>query len=183
MRWLKNGRTITIREELTMLRSLMLVSALTIGLAVPIYAQQISALPNSGTFKLHSAWKGVGETIKVGDNHLFGAGTFWGLAYNDAGSGPLHMGPVVCPYTLETINGAGTAQGVCAWSDADGDKIFNTYTGKISPSGGFDGVNKITGGTGKFTGIQGQAPFQCRFLNDQSQATCTQQFEYQLANK
>jgi hypothetical protein len=112
-----------------------------IGLAVPIQAQQTSALPNSGTFKIHSAWKGVGETIKVGDNHLFGAGTFWRVAFNDTGSGPLHMGPVVCPYTLETMNGAGAAQGVCAWSDADGDKIFNTYSGKISPSGAFDGVN------------------------------------------
>ena len=85
------------RGDLTMLRSLMIISALAISLAVPIQAQQIGALPNSGTFAPHGAWKGVVKTIKVGDNHLFGSGTFWGLAYNDTGSGPLHMGPVVCP--------------------------------------------------------------------------------------
>ncbi len=62
-------------------------------------------------------------------------------------------------------------------------RSFGTYSGKISPSGAFDGVNKFTSGTGKFAGIQGQAPFQCRFLNDQSQATCAQQFEYRLGNK
>ena len=166
-----------------MLRSLIIVPALTIGLAIPVSAQQSGSLPNAGTFKIHSAWKGIGETTKVGDNHLFGAGTFWGLAYNDAGSGPLHTGPVVCPYTLDTTNGAGTVQGVCAWSDIDGDKIFSSYSGKISPSGTFEGMNNITGGSGKFNGIQGQAPFQCRFLNDQSQATCTQQFEYRLGSK
>jgi hypothetical protein len=166
-----------------MLRLVAIVLALVIGLTMPILAQQTTALPSSGTFKLHSAWKGVGETTKVGDNHLFGAGMFWGLAYNDTGSGPLHMGAIVCPYTLDTISGAGTAQGICAWSDIDNDKIFTSYSGKISASGAFDGMNKITGGTGKFNGIQGQAPFQCRFLNDQSQATCTQQFEYQLGSR
>jgi hypothetical protein len=71
---------------------------------------------------------------------------------------------------LDTISGAGTAQGIRAWSDIDNDKIFTSYSRKISTSGAFDGMNKITGGTGKFNGIQGQAPFHCRFLNDQSQA-------------
>ena len=28
-----------------------------------------------------------------------------------------------------------------------------------------------------------QAPFHCQFLNDQNQAMCTVQFEYQLAKK
>ena len=115
--------------------------------------------------------------------HTFGSGNFWGVAFNDAGSGPLHAGPVVCAYTLDTVGGAGTLQGACAWGDADGDKIFTSYVGKVSASGALEGMNNITGGTGKFDGIQGKAPFQCQFLNDQSQAMCTQQFEYQLAKK
>jgi hypothetical protein len=53
------------------------------------------------------------------------------VTFNDAGSGPLHKGAAVCSYTLELINGAGPAQGQCAWSDSDGDKIFNSYTGKF----------------------------------------------------
>lgn len=43
-------------------------------------------------------------------------------------------------------------------------------------------MNTITGGTGKFNGIQGRAPFHCKALNDKGQWTCTQQFEYQLAS-
>jgi hypothetical protein len=159
------------------------LAVLALGLSAPVAAQQGGTLPTSGSFKLHSGWKGNVESIPVSDKHIYSYGTFWGVTFNDAGSGPLHMGAVVCPFVGETLNGAGTGQGVCAWSDADGDKIFVNYSGKISQSGAFDGLNKITGGTGKFDGIQGQAPFQCRFLNDQNQATCTQQFEYQLVKK
>lgn len=92
------------------------------------------------------------------------------------------MGAVVCSYTLDLTSGAGPFQGTCVWSDGDGDQIFTGYSGKISASGALDGMNKITGGTGKFRGIQGQAPFQCRSLNDKAQITCTQQFEYQFAS-
>ena len=166
-----------------MLRSLMILPLLGIGLAMPAAAQQNKPLPSSGTFKLHSGWKGIGETTKISDNHTFGSGNFWGVAFNDAGSGPLHAGPVVCAYTLDTVGGAGTLQGACAWGDSDGDKIFTSYVGKVSASGALEGMNNITGGTGKFDGIQGKAPFQCQFLNDQSQAMCTQQFEYQMAKK
>jgi len=159
----------------------LVLTGLAVGIAAPAaFAQDKSALPASGSFKLHSGWKGVGDSVQVGENHTFGTGNFWGVTFNDAGSGALHLGTVVCPYTLDTIGGASTGQGTCAWSDADGDKIFTSYSGKGLPSGSFDGVNKITGGTGKFKDIQGQAPFQCQFLNDKGQANCTQQFEYQL---
>ena len=166
-----------------LLRPLMIVPVLGVGLAMPVAAQQNNPLPSSGTFKLHSGWKGIGETTKISEDHTFGSGNFWGVSFNDAGSGPLHVGPVVCAYTLDTVGGAGTLQGACAWGDADGDKIFTSYVGKVSTSGALDGMNNITGGTGKFDGIQGRAPFHCQFLNDQSQAMCTQQFEYQLAKK
>ena len=66
---------------------------------------------------------------------------------------------------------------------SDGDKITTNYVGKAQHPGALDGMNNITGGTGKFDGIQGQAPFHCQFLNDQNQAMCTVQFEYQLAKK
>jgi hypothetical protein len=90
------------------------------------------------------------------------------------------MGAVICSYDLEIISGAGTGQGSCAWGDANGDKIFTSYSGKLSSFGSFEGMNKITGGTGNFNGIQGEAPFQCRALNDKGQYTCTQEFHYSL---
>jgi hypothetical protein len=125
-----------------------------------------------------------GPQSKVDDRQPSGLGTQRGrFAFQGRKSGPLHAGPVVCAYTLDTVGGAGTLQGACAWGDADGDKIFTSYVGQVTTSGALDGMNNITGGTGKFDGIQGKAPFHCQFLNDQSQAMCTQQFEYQMAKK
>ena len=66
------------------------------------------------------------------------------MTFNDAGSGPLHVGPAVSAYTLDTVGGAGTLQGACAWGDADGDKITTDYVGKVSTSGALDGMNNIT---------------------------------------
>jgi hypothetical protein len=67
-----------------------------------------------------------------------------------------------------------------AWGDTDGDKIFTDWSGALKADGTFSGMNQITGGTGKFTGIQGKAPFQCKALNANGQWTCAQQFEYRL---
>ena len=158
--------------------------ATAIGLTVALAfgAPAIAAdLLQSGTFKLHSGWKGVGEVVQVGNNHVFGAGHFYGVTFNDAGSGPLHNGAVFCAYALEPMNGAGPFGGPCAWGDNDGDKFFTSYTGKLAASGAAYGDHKITGGTGKFAGIQGKGSFQCTTSSDKGQYACTQQFEYSLA--
>ena len=42
------------------------------------------------------------------------------------------------------------------------------------------GSTRFTGGTGKFSGITGKAPFQCKALSGQGHFGCTQQFEYRL---
>ena len=158
----------------------LVLTVLAISIATPALAQDKSPLPSSGSFKIHSGWKSIGESVQLGENHNYGSGNFWGVAYNDAGHGPLHMGGAVCPYTIDMINGAGNAQGTCSWGDSDNDQIFTPWSGKLSPSGPFEGTFTISGGTGKFNGIQGRGTFQCRALNDRGQWTCTQQFEYQL---
>ncbi len=160
------------------------LSATAIGLtaALAFGSPAIAAdLPQSGSFKLHSGWKGVGEVVQVEKDHVFGAGHFYGVTFNDAGSGPLHNGAVFCAYELELVNGTGPFGGPCAWSDSGGDKFFTNYTGTIAASGAVSGAHQITGGTGKYAGIQGKGAFQCTTLNDKAQYACTQQFEYSLA--
>jgi hypothetical protein len=158
------------------------VVALMCGISLVVYYTALSAqqLPKSGTFTVQSGWKAIGETTQVAEGRTYGFGSFWGVVFNDKGSGPLHWGPVVCPYTLEMLGSALKAQGQCAWSDADGDKIFTDWTGSMPPNSQFEGLNTITGGTGKYTGVQGKAPFHCKSLNASGQWACTQQFEYRL---
>ena len=163
------------------MKTLVYLLTAVIGISTFATGTAVGAdLPKSGSFNIHSGWKAVGEVTKLSDDHLYGFGSFWGVTYNDAGNGPLHTGPVVCPYTLEIVKGAGTSQGSCAWGDAEGDRIFTSWSGSLTPAGELDGMNQITGGTGKFKGIQGKAPFQCKALSANGQWTCKQQFEYRL---
>ena len=160
-----------------------LLSALVLGTGLALSAAAKSGdLPQSGSFKIHSAFKGNNQVAQIGDKHFMGSGNSWAVTYNDAGSGPLHMGSALCVYTLDDRSGSFAFGGYCAWGDADGDKIFTEWTGKGTDGAGSEGLNTITGGTGKFAGIKGKAPFQCKDINAaQNQASCTQQFEYSLA--
>jgi hypothetical protein len=152
------------------------------GICFAAYCSAAGAqeLPKSGTFTVHSGWKRVGETTQVAEGRTYLFGSFWGVVFNDKGSGPLHEGPSVCSYTLELLNGALTGQGQCTWGDVDGDKIFNDYTGSMPPKSQWEAMVKLTGGTGKYAGIQGKASEQCKPLNASPQRACTEQFEYRL---
>jgi hypothetical protein len=154
--------------------------ALILGAVFALATSAIAAdLPQSGSFKPHCGWKGVGEVVQVEKDHVIGSGHTYGVTFNDAGAGPLHNGAVICAYALDLINGAGSGEGSCAWSDSDGDKIFTNFTNKIAAS--VSGFQQITSGTGKFKGMQGKAQFQCTILNDKGQLACTQQFDYSLS--
>src|SRR5215472_17593906 len=99
------------------------LSASAIGFAIALALVSPPAiaanLPQSGSFKLHSGWKGIGEVVPVEKGHVFGAGHFYGVTFNDAGNGPLHNGAVFCAYALDLTKGTGPFGGPCAWSDND----------------------------------------------------------------
>ena len=86
----------------------------------------------------------------------------------------------MCSYTLEILNGAITGQGQCTWGDVDGDKIFSDWTASMPPNAQFVGKYKITGGTGKYAGIQGKVDEQCNPVSASGLWECNQQFEYRL---
>ena len=75
----------------------ILVSGLSAAfLCGATYAQQ---LPKSGTISINSGWKANGEVMQVGEGRVFGWGSFFGVTFNQRGSGPLHMGAAICSYT------------------------------------------------------------------------------------
>ena len=97
------------------------------------------------------------------------------------GDNPLHIRTATCPYISEETGDSATTNGRCAWSDPDGDQIFTEWTAKMSISNGAcEGPQTITGGSGKFRGIQGNVPFQCQLVGDKGQFTATQQWTYQI---
>ena len=90
-------------------------TALTLTTALALGSPAIAAdLPQSGSIKVHSGWKSVGEVVQVGENHVFGAGNFWGVTFNDTGSGPLNGGAAVCSYTYSRTPSAPVS--LCSWT-------------------------------------------------------------------
>ena len=164
-----------------MSRLLILVAGLTIGLAMPAIAADLA---KTGSLDIRTGWKAIGEVTQVAEKHTLAAGKVWGVSFNAAGSGPLHMGPAVCTYQAEGIEGTGVTQGRCAWSDPDGDRIFSEYSGKFTPTSAAAGSSTITSGTGKYAGIQGNGPFTCKVLNAANgQSVCEQHFDYRLTTE
>jgi hypothetical protein len=85
------------REDGSMQSNIATAAALTLSAAFAFGAPALSAdLPQAGSFTTHSANKAIGQSVQVGDKHSIGSGTVWAVTYNDAGSGPLHMGSMVC---------------------------------------------------------------------------------------
>jgi hypothetical protein len=119
--------------------------------------------------------------VPVGEKHVLVAATGWGVIYNDAGSGPLHADAWSCVYAADFDNGPVKAPGYCASSDTSGlDRIFVTFSG-VGTVTDYVGTGVITGGTGRYSGIEGKLAYQCKAVDAaQGISNCTQQFDYQL---
>ena len=137
-------------------------------------------LPKSGTIAFHTGWKDIGVAIQVADKRFQGQGMVTGATFNNSGSGPLHLGPANCSYTFSAVEGNVKNMGFCAFGDADGDRIFTQFTGAGKPDGEASGTNEITGGTGKYAGIQGKGPWKCKGVGANGEYQCAQQLDYRL---
>jgi len=170
------------REESSMQAHKLTVTAFSLGAALALGTPAKAAdLPQSGTIKIHGTHKGTVQAVQVGEKHSMGNGSNWGVTYNESGSGPLHMGAAMCTFAFNNVNGANTGAGYCAFGDAGGaNKIFVAYSGTGDGVTG-QGSGPITGGIGKYAGIEGQWSYQCKVVEaSQALIVCTQQFDYQL---
>ena len=152
-----------------------------LSLATLCTAAAAQQLPKSGSINWHTGWKLVAEALTVADKTVQGHGSVVGVTFNDKGAGPLHLGPAECFFTFFVIDGKGKNLGYCAFGDADGDRIFTEFTGKLGLPNGYDeGTNVIAGGTGKYVGIQGSGPWKCKSAGLNGEAQCAQRLDYRL---
>ena len=83
--------------------------------------------------------------------------------------------------TNDLVDGVSTAiNGHRIVTDKDGDKIFTVYEGKGSAPGIIAGTNQWTGGTGKFTGIQGNNTFQVTAIGKNPASSMVWEGEWRL---
>ena len=97
----------------------------------------------------------VAQTYELEKGHVFVLGRSHGVFLNDVADGFLDKSEVTCAVVSDLVDGVLTAgHGYCIVADKDGDKAFLAWEGK---DGG--GTFKWTGGTGKFSGLQGNNTF------------------------
>ena len=174
-----HARPATKREDAMnkILETLLAATCLTMLCAVA-GAQD---LPRSGSISWHTGWKFTGEVMTVAEGHIEGHGKVIGTSFNDNGTGPLHMGAAECVAAFFLINGSGSNVGYCSFGDADGDRIFTQFTGKVGLPNGYDeGTNVISGGTGKYAGISGSGPWKCKGVGSNGGLQCAQRLNYRL---
>ncbi len=160
--------------------SVSVLVVLIVGILSMVPSAVEAQIPKSGTVKVHSGWFSAGETTQVGDKHAYWVGVYWGVSFNDEGKGFMHQMAWNCPAINDIMDTAIQAKGNCTLTDIDGDKLSASWTGKGGVGGEFAGKGGMTGGTGKYTGIQGTWEFRCRGVGSDGQLSCQQQATYKL---
>ena len=149
------------------------------GLAAPAISAE--AVPKSGSVQTHSAFYFAGTVTQVGDQHRYVDGSYWGVSFNDAGSGFLHHAAWHCPGLSEIVGGKNLTVGLCTITDGDRGVIYGTWGGGGPDSGVLEGKLVMTGGTGGYKGIKGLVAFKCTEVSgDGRQLSCVQFISYKL---
>ena len=137
-----------------MKKSLLLGSfvaaSLAFGNAVAL-AQEVEKLPPSGTthfttyFSVHPA-----HVVELVDNSSITVAELVGITVNPDGEPHFDNMVVHCLVTIRVVKGEQDLYGACKETDKDGDYTSTTFDSK---------AHYFIGGTGKYKGITGEAPF------------------------
>lgn len=80
-----------------------------------------------------------------------------GIARNPEGGKFFDNMSVRCVFYREAMGGKVKGNGACVETDSDGDKVFTTFDAGVA-------VHTLIGGTGKYKGISGSAPYTRAYL-------------------
>jgi hypothetical protein len=126
-----------------------------------------AAAQKSGTYSGKWGVEGVGQTYEIEKGHVFFLGKFLAVFFNDVAGGFLDKTEWTCPGFNDIVNGvSAAADGYCIGTDKDGDKVFFHWQSKGTGLGAGRGTLQYAGGTGKFSGIQGNGAWHYNFIGN-----------------
>lgn len=135
----------------TLLLTGSLVAAVFAFGSGPGIAQEVPELPPSGTthfttyFSLYPA-----KVVEMVDDSSMTVAELVGVTVNPDGEPHFHNMVVHCVVSIRVIKGEQDLYGACRETDRDGDYTSTTFDSK---------AHYFIGGTGKYKGITGEAPF------------------------
>jgi hypothetical protein len=142
------------------MKKTILALILSIVLLVAFETEVKAQIPKAGTTSETWAYSGTFKALPMGQERLEMTYEIMGVAISDSSEDLFHNVSFRCLGALHAVKGEyNNNSGLCVGTRPDGDQIFWTYksTGKLGA--GAKGSVTIVGGTGKMTGIQGNADF------------------------
>jgi hypothetical protein len=146
------------------LESVIFAAAIGALLAPPAAAQQ-SAKRGPFGGKWGGQW--TGQAYELDKGHVFFLGAYNPVFFSDAPGGFLDKSAWTCALVSGSVNGVHVADhGYCIATDKDGDKAFAVFQSKGTAPGSGANTGQFTGGTGKFSGLQGRYPFRFTLIGN-----------------
>ena len=131
--------------------------------SAPLYAApaQPERAPLDNAF---SIWTGDGHLVQTGPEAVVVIGTFGGLMFTNTDDGPVDIGTISCPISLEISLGPNslTGSGSCAFTANDGAQAFGTWTCTGKFAEGCRGAFRITSGNGRLKDLKAESRFVLR---------------------
>ena len=112
-------------------------------------------MTKEGTSTGMMAFSGTFKMIEMDHERIHMIYEMYGMNISDMDTDPTHNTSFRCLGGLHAVNGVFNDSGFCVNTLTNKDKAFATYKGTGELGGGSNGTYTWTGGTGKFSGIEG----------------------------
>jgi hypothetical protein len=141
------------------MKKTLLALILSIVLLVAFGTETKAQIPKEGTTSDTWAYSGTFKALPMGQEVLEMAYENIGVVIGDTPQDLYHNASFRCIGALYAVKGEYNYSGFCVCTRPDGDQAFftNKGTGKLGVGG--KGSTTIVGGTGKLSGIQGNAEY------------------------
>lgn len=116
---------------------------------------------------------GTSKVLPMGDERIQMNFEGSGVFVSDNGKGFLHNSAMYAIGTMHAVKGVFEESGFMVQTATDGDKVYATWKGSGTFGKAVTGTFTYTGGTGKFTGIEGGGEFTRYALADATEGVWT----------
>jgi hypothetical protein len=149
-----------------------LIVALSVALLIVLGGDNKARSQNEVTESITGSYYSTSKVLPLGQDRYYTTWESFGVIFSDTGEGLFHNTTNRCIGVYLAEKGSWEGEGNCTYVLKDGEKVFISikHGGKMgTPPPPAKGTAKIIGGTGKYSGIQGEVEFTQYMLRPSSE--------------
>ncbi len=149
---------------------ILILTLFLFATAGTVFGEEIA---KEGSTTGKSYFSGTSKVLAMGQERLQMNYECAGVFGDDSGKGLMHLAAIYALGALHAVKGVFEETGFMVFTPPDGDKIYATYKGSGTFGKPVKGTFTYTGGTGKYTGIQGGGEFTRHTLQNATKGVWT----------